>query len=158
MPLETNLATALRQKIGAHCRCNSAEWWLNGLFGFVPIFSWLPKYNFRRDILNDIIAGLTIGIMHIPQGRRLFQIAKSNDRTVSWSILYWDDSYTCNTNNSQFLAKPWKASENRRFLLWTRTYLWSLCPLCLSVFPEHYLCEYYNGLTWSTAHSKAYRL
>lgn len=33
----------------------------------VPIISWLPRYNFRW-ILNDIIAGLTLGLMLIPQG------------------------------------------------------------------------------------------
>lgn len=33
----------------------------------VPIVGWLPRYN-PRWILNDVIAGLTLGLMLIPQG------------------------------------------------------------------------------------------
>lgn len=32
-----------------------------------PIIGWLPRYN-PRWILNDVIAGLTLGLMLIPQG------------------------------------------------------------------------------------------
>lgn len=32
----------------------------------VPIVEWLPRYDYKW-ILNDIIAGLTLGIMLIPQ-------------------------------------------------------------------------------------------
>lgn len=32
----------------------------------VPIVSWLPRYNYRW-LINDVIAGLTLGIMLIPQ-------------------------------------------------------------------------------------------
>lgn len=40
-----------------------------------PIIGWLPKYNFRW-ILNDVIAGLTIGLMLIPQGLSYAKIAE----------------------------------------------------------------------------------
>lgn len=33
----------------------------------VPIVEWLPRYN-PRWIINDLIAGLTLGLMLIPQG------------------------------------------------------------------------------------------
>lgn len=33
----------------------------------VPIVGWLPRYN-PRWIINDVIAGLTLGLMLIPQG------------------------------------------------------------------------------------------
>lgn len=33
----------------------------------VPIVGWLPHYN-PRWIINDVIAGLTLGLMLIPQG------------------------------------------------------------------------------------------
>lgn len=33
----------------------------------VPIVSWLPHYN-PRWIFNDVVAGLTLGLMLIPQG------------------------------------------------------------------------------------------
>jgi MFS superfamily sulfate permease-like transporter len=33
----------------------------------VPILSWLPKYDWKKNILYDVIAGFTVAIMHIPQ-------------------------------------------------------------------------------------------
>lgn len=35
-----------------------------------PIVGWLPGYDLRRDLAHDIAGGLTVAIMHIPQGRR----------------------------------------------------------------------------------------
>ncbi len=34
---------------------------------YVPIFRWLPSYG-RRDLRGDVVAGLTVGVMLIPQG------------------------------------------------------------------------------------------
>uniref|UniRef100_A0A8D3BZD3 Solute carrier family 26 member 10 n=1 Tax=Scophthalmus maximus TaxID=52904 RepID=A0A8D3BZD3_SCOMX len=34
----------------------------------VPIVQWLPRYRLRKWILGDTVAGLTVGILHIPQG------------------------------------------------------------------------------------------
>jgi len=39
-----------------------------------PIIGWLPKYNYRW-ILNDIVAGLTVGLMLIPQALSYAKIA-----------------------------------------------------------------------------------
>jgi hypothetical protein len=33
----------------------------------VPFLKWILKYNVREDLLKDLIAGLTLGIVHIPQ-------------------------------------------------------------------------------------------
>ena len=38
------------------------------LLSFFPFIGIMSQYSLRRDLLNDIIAGLTVGIMHIPQG------------------------------------------------------------------------------------------
>ncbi|KAK4883429.1 hypothetical protein RN001_006748 [Aquatica leii] len=38
------------------------------LFRTIPILEWLPQYNWRNDIVGDLIAGFTVAIMHIPQG------------------------------------------------------------------------------------------
>jgi len=40
----------------------------------VPIVGWLPRYN-PRWLLNDIIAGLTLGLMLIPQGLSYAKLA-----------------------------------------------------------------------------------
>ncbi|XP_043674844.1 prestin-like [Vespula pensylvanica] len=34
----------------------------------VPLISWLPEYNWRNNILGDLVAGITVAVMHIPQG------------------------------------------------------------------------------------------
>lgn len=44
------------------------------LQSLVPIIGWLPKYNYRW-LLNDVIAGLTLGLMLIPQSLAYAKIA-----------------------------------------------------------------------------------
>ena len=34
-----------------------------------PILTWLLSYNLKENIANDIISGITIGIVHIPQSK-----------------------------------------------------------------------------------------
>uniref|UniRef100_A0A158Q396 Sulfate_transp domain-containing protein n=1 Tax=Dracunculus medinensis TaxID=318479 RepID=A0A158Q396_DRAME len=48
---------------------------LNILFGFIPILHWLPKYKIREYLLNDLIGGFTVGIMHVPQGMAYASLA-----------------------------------------------------------------------------------
>ncbi|EZA51917.1 Prestin [Ooceraea biroi] len=42
--------------------------WRSCVASTVPPIKWLSKYNWRENIVPDIIAGLTVAIMHIPQG------------------------------------------------------------------------------------------
>ena len=46
----------------------SKERVFNALLSFVPLLSWLPRYKLRTYLLSDIAAGLTVGVMNIPQG------------------------------------------------------------------------------------------
>lgn len=39
------------------------------LRSWFPIVEWLPTYNLRQDMAHDIAGGLTVAIMHIPQGK-----------------------------------------------------------------------------------------
>lgn len=57
----------LREKLVERCRC-SRRACLHLLRERVPIFNWLPRYRLKKWILGDTIAGLTVGILHIPQG------------------------------------------------------------------------------------------
>jgi len=42
------------------------------LLSLFPFISIMSQYSLRRDLFSDIIAGLTVGIMHIPQGQYLY--------------------------------------------------------------------------------------
>lgn len=61
-----------REKIAERCRCSRAAC-LHLLRERIPIFNWLPKYRLKKWMLGDTIAGLTVGILHIPQGEYIFK-------------------------------------------------------------------------------------
>lgn len=48
----------------------------------VPIVDWLYNYEWKQNILGDTIAGVTVAVMHIPQGMFykyiFFQLKKIN--------------------------------------------------------------------------------
>jgi sodium-independent sulfate anion transporter 11 len=63
------------------------------LFQKVPAFQWLPKYS-PRWIINDIIAGLTVGVILVPQALAYAKIAGiplQDGLLASWlpSMLYF---------------------------------------------------------------------
>ncbi|XP_027026082.1 solute carrier family 26 member 10 [Tachysurus fulvidraco] len=64
---ETKPRERLRERLCARSRCSPLHC-LHLLQQRIPIFTWLPKYRLRKWILGDTVAGLTVGILHIPQG------------------------------------------------------------------------------------------
>jgi hypothetical protein len=42
------------------------------LFKRVPFLQWIQEYNIKEWLVSDIVSGLTIGIVHIPQGKQNF--------------------------------------------------------------------------------------
>ena len=67
-----NIKTCFRavQRKVASCSC-TANVFSSFLIRLAPILRWLPKYNWRKDLLADISGGATVGIMHIPLGNVL---------------------------------------------------------------------------------------
>lgn len=44
---------------------------LNAILEKFPILRCLKEYNIRKYLFGDIISGITVAIMHIPQGKKL---------------------------------------------------------------------------------------
>lgn len=61
------LAKTLQKKVRDSFAC-SGSCLKTSITSKLPILTWLPAYNPRDSLLGDIIAGVTIAIMHIPQG------------------------------------------------------------------------------------------
>ena len=40
----------------------------NIVYDVCPVLKWLPKYKVKDDLMGDIISGITVAVMHIPQG------------------------------------------------------------------------------------------
>ena len=60
-------AKNLRHRLRDKCSC-SVQCLASNVTRKLPIISQIRNYKLRKHILSDVVAGLTIGIMHIPQG------------------------------------------------------------------------------------------
>ena len=53
------------QRFHRNCSCHSLKAKLLAFFPFIRI---MKNYKIKTDLPGDIVAGLTVGVMHIPQG------------------------------------------------------------------------------------------
>ncbi|XP_017779233.1 PREDICTED: solute carrier family 26 member 10-like isoform X1 [Nicrophorus vespilloides] len=54
----------VKGKLRKSLKCNP----LTILYSLIPVLEWLPKYEWKKNISYDILSGITVAIMHIPQG------------------------------------------------------------------------------------------
>ena len=45
------------------------------VLSLLPLLTWLPAYRWKENIVSDLVAGLTVAIMHIPQGMAYAMLA-----------------------------------------------------------------------------------
>ncbi|XP_069025553.1 sulfate transporter [Embiotoca jacksoni] len=61
-----NWRTAASRRLKKHCSC-SPEKVKSKILGFVPILKWLPRYQLRDWLLGDVMSGLIVGVLLVPQ-------------------------------------------------------------------------------------------
>lgn len=54
------------RKLQKSCHCSRAKA-KNLIFDFLPVLRWLPKYDIKKNLLGDLMSGLIVGILLVPQ-------------------------------------------------------------------------------------------
>jgi hypothetical protein len=68
-----SLADRLRSCAQQACRPEcSRKSCVDRVLAFLPILSWLPRYDIKNSLFGDVIAGATVAVMHLPQGDQFF--------------------------------------------------------------------------------------
>lgn len=64
---EEHWKTTFARRLQKHCICSSAQRAKASAFRFFPILKWLPHYQIKEWLLGDIMSGLIVGILLVPQ-------------------------------------------------------------------------------------------
>lgn len=58
--------TVVSHRLKKHCVCTPKKA-KSKILGFVPILKWLPRYQLREWLLGDVMSGLIVGVLLVPQ-------------------------------------------------------------------------------------------
>nr|APD32944.1 Slc26a2 [Castor fiber] len=62
----TNIKQLVIKKLQKSCQCSPTKA-KNMIFDFLPVLRWFPKYDLKKNILGDVMSGLIVGILLVPQ-------------------------------------------------------------------------------------------
>ncbi|XP_038555598.1 LOW QUALITY PROTEIN: sulfate transporter [Micropterus salmoides] len=61
-----NWQSIVSHRLKKHCLCTQKKA-KSKILGFAPILKWLPRYQLRKWLLGDVMSGLIVGILLVPQ-------------------------------------------------------------------------------------------
>ncbi|XP_041365825.1 sulfate transporter-like isoform X2 [Gigantopelta aegis] len=64
---DTSTPKTLKERIRNTCRC-SKQTVFNGILSMIPVIMFIRWYKWRQNLVGDIMAGLSVAFMHLPQG------------------------------------------------------------------------------------------
>uniref|UniRef100_A0A672P8Z1 Solute carrier family 26 member 6-like n=1 Tax=Sinocyclocheilus grahami TaxID=75366 RepID=A0A672P8Z1_SINGR len=64
---KSDFKISTNEKLRDAVRCTGPRF-KSCFLSFVPLLAWLPQYPFRENAIGDLISGISVGIMHLPQG------------------------------------------------------------------------------------------
>ncbi|CDW54950.1 Sulfate permease family protein 3 [Trichuris trichiura] len=64
----------MKEKARKNCYC-SRKRLLDILYSFFPILHWFPRYDWKLNFVPDLLAGITVGVVSVPQGMAFARIA-----------------------------------------------------------------------------------
>lgn len=86
--------SAVSRRLRKHCSCTPQRAKAKVL-GFFPILAWLPRYKFKEWILGDVMSGLIVGILLVPQSIAYSLLASQDPVYGIYTSFFSSIIYAC---------------------------------------------------------------